>query len=196
MTVNLSLAEQDRIREALASAATIEERLRGRAPKGTEIVFRALQEAVDILRRLKDSKQSRRPSDLHSAWPGFTLTDEERIAAYFQANVGKEDEGVTIDDPVPITVSPREMAIMDDVFSVFRGLCIGDDVGRDWTLLWMLAGRGEVSGLPPTPAQVGRYIKPRLSARTINQRKDLQCTIIAAKLRFLMVPEGAVRQVA
>jgi len=134
MTVNLSLAEQDRIREALASAATIEERLRGRAPKGTEIVFRALQEAVDILRRLKDSKQSRRPSDLHSAWPGFTLTDEERIAAYFQANVGKEDEGVTIDDPVPITVSPREMVIMDDVFSVFRGLCIGDDVGRDWTL--------------------------------------------------------------
>lgn len=185
---DLSLAEQDHLREALASAATIEKRLRVRAPKGTEIVFRALQEAMHVLRRIPDNERRWIRGGGRSAWPSFTLTDEEREAAYFQAQLGKEEGAVLIDDSLVdhAPVTPRDIAIMEDVFSVFRSLCIGSSVGRDWTLLWLLAGGGD-----RTPAEVGRKIKPRLGARTIKQRIDLQCTIIAAKLRFLMVPAGA-----
>src|ERR1035437_7930863 len=156
MMTDLSLAEQDRIREALSLAAAIETRLRNRAPKGKEIVFRALQEALHVLRRIPDKERRWINGGGRSAWPNFTLTDEEREAAYFQAQLGKEEGGVLIDDSLVdhALVTPREMAVMDDVFFVFRSLCVGDSVGRDWTLLWLLAG-GKT-----TPAGAGKKIKP------------------------------------
>jgi hypothetical protein len=183
MSVDLSIATEGRIREALAIAAVLEERIRGRKPKGSEIVFRALSESFFVLSRLPDNRERRwlRGSG-RSAWPHFALSDEEREAAYRQAQWLVIKGLESAESLIPKgQVSPRERAIMDDVFDVFRKLCVGKEVGRDWTLMWMMAG-----GL--TAGEAGKRIKPRLTARSVKDRVDLQCTAIAARLRPLMEP--------
>jgi hypothetical protein len=177
--VKLSIAAESRIREALAAAALTEARLREREPQGHEIVFRALAEALFVAQRLPDQEARWIRGGGKSAWPGFALSDEERMDAYRQLQwlVLKVENPDILIPRSP--VSPREQAVMEEVFEVFRALCVGKNVGRDWVLLCLIAGGFGA-------AQAGK--KARISALAAEEFCRLQCMAIAHKLRGFMPP--------
>jgi hypothetical protein len=180
--MKLSIAAEDRIREALAAAALIEARLHGREPKGHEIVFRALAEALFISARLPDPEARWLKGGGKSAWPVFALSDEDRMDAYRQLQwlVLKVESPDILVPRSP--VSPREHAVMDAVFEVFRALCVGKNVKRDWILLQLIAGGFGA-------AQAGKKVRPRISARSAEEFCRLQCIAVAHKLCDFM-PSG------
>jgi hypothetical protein len=177
--LKLSAAIEERLRAHLALAYQDEAIARpSRVPKGSDVVFRALQYAHFIMKRIPDD--STRTLKSRSPWPAFTLSDAERQEAYRQLEwmilKGLESENI-LRPPAP--VSPREIATMDDVFAVFRGCCVGRNIGRDWSILNLLA-------IGITPAGVGKRSHPKASVRTVNERALMQQQAIAHKLRKLM----------
>jgi hypothetical protein len=174
--LNLSLVTATRLRSALAAAAATELQIRGRAPKGSEIVFRAFADAIDIMRRMPDHERRWLRGGGKSSWPGLIRTLEEREEGYRQqlwlVIKGLASSDSLISEP-PVT--PHEQAVMDDVFTVFRACCVGRSIGRDWSILSMLA-------VGVSPAQVAKRQKPRVSRPLVLERKRLQCDAIAAKL--------------
>jgi hypothetical protein len=177
--MRLSAATEERLRVHLALAHTDEAASRPeREPVPSDVIFRALQYAHYIMKRIPDD--SMRTFKSRSPWPAFTLSDHEREEAYRQLEwmilKGLESENI-LRPPAP--VSPQEIATMDDVFSVFRACCVGKQIGRDWSILNLLA-------IGITPAGVGKRCQPKASVRTVNERALMQQQAIAHKLRKLM----------
>jgi hypothetical protein len=177
--LKLSTATEERLRAHLALCWQDEQISRpDRTPKGSDVIFRALQYAHFIMKRIPDDGVG--TLQLRSAWPAFTLSDAEREEAYRQLQwlilKGLESENI-LRPPAP--VSPQEIATMDDVFTVFRQCCAGKQVGRDWSILNLLA-------IGITPAGVGKRCQPKASVRTVKERALMQQQAIAHKLRKLM----------
>jgi hypothetical protein len=177
--VRLSTATEERLRAHLALAHGDESASRpGVPPVPSDVIFRALQYAHYIMKRIPDD--STRTFKSRSPWPAFTLSDHEREEAYRQLEwmilKGLESENIL---RTPAPVSPQEIATMDDVFTVFRQCCVGKQIGRDWSILNLLA-------IGITPAGVGKRCQPRTSTRNVNERALMQTQSIAHKLRKLM----------
>lgn len=177
--MRLSTATEERLRAHLALAHADEAVSRpGRSPVPSDVIFRALHYAHCIQKRIPDD--SMRSFKNRSPWPAFTLSDEERQEAYRQLEwmilKGLESENIL---QAPAPVSPQEIATMDDIFTVFRECCVGRNVGRDWSILNLLA-------IGITPAGVGKRCQPKASGRTVKERALMQAQSIAHKLRKVM----------
>lgn len=167
---------------ALAHAHAIEVGASGTAT-GSDVIFRAMQEAVHTLSRLPERDK---PGGYRSWWPGFTLSPEERTEAYHQLvwlvlkGQASEEELIT---PVPVSV--EEIGRMETVFEVFRSHLIGRDaktIGRDWKVLMLLA-----AGLSNWEAS--RRLDVRITRAAVHDRKKVQCGALALRLRPYM-PAG------
>ncbi len=169
--MRLSEATESRLREAF-------ELVQPYAKDPVDAVFRVLQHAHWLIRRMpavsgfKDSYRS--------AWPAFTLSDDERMDAFRQLEwlvvKGLESDDI-LSSPSPI--SPREMAMVDDVMSVFRNCCVGRHIGRDWSIINLLA-------MGMTVGSVGKKQNPKVPRAVVIERHLCQCSVIGHKLRYLM----------
>jgi hypothetical protein len=81
----------------------------------------------------------------------------------------------------PPPVTPQEIAMMEDLFAVFRH-CVGRYASRDWSIINLLA-----IGL--TPRDVAKRTLPKITVRAVEDRKLCQCGAIAKVLAPLMQPE-------
>ncbi len=144
----------------------------------SDAVFRALQHAHWLIRRMPAVSGFR--EGYRSPWPAFTLSDDERRDAYVQLQwlvvKGIEPEDIL---SIPGPISPREMAMVDDVMDVFRACCVGAHVARDWSIINLLAMGIAVAG-------VGKRQRPKVGRLVVLERQHCQCSAIGYKLRYLM----------
>ncbi len=146
------------------------------AKDASDAVFRALQHAHWLIRRMPAVSGLR--EEYGNSWPAFMLSDEERMDAYFHLQwlivKGHEAE---VETAAPI--SPREMAMVDDVMEVFRNCCVGAHIARDWSIINLLAMGIAVAG-------VGKRQRPKVGRLVVLERQHCQCSAIGYKLRHLM----------
>jgi hypothetical protein len=178
--IKLSNATKARLRTALAEAFVMEEQARGRQPTGGEVIFRALENAVETLRRMPDPDRRFLAGNGKSPWPGLMRTPEEREECYRQMMwlviKGLASDDILVSKPA---VSPTEMATMDDILYVFRELLVHKTKGRDWRIMVQLAGGR-------TARRVAMAMEPRMTRASVHDRKQLQCTAISSKLLAIL----------
>jgi hypothetical protein len=178
--VQLSTATQDRLRKTFSRA-----RARclhyGRVTR-LDVVFQAIVDATDILRRLPDPERwsPRRPT--RSPWPGLIRTPEEREEAYWHQIWMVADGRASMDSLItPTAPTPAEISTMEDVFVVFPQ-CLrkrrGDKRQRDWTVLRHLAHAKATGDLGPTAIAK----KLRVSRECIDDIRLIQLAAIAEAL--------------
>jgi hypothetical protein len=180
--LNFATATRHRLRKVFEIAHE-EELFASGQFRPAAIVFRALQWAHWIMGRLPDDTRTRSHRRYRSPWPDFALSQAEREEQWRSLNwliiKGFETED-SLRAPAPVT--PQEIAMMEDVLTVFRQCCVGRNVGRDWSIINLLAiGRA--------PRDVAKRTHPRISVRAVADRKQCQCGAIAKALEPLLAAE-------
>ncbi len=151
------------------------------AKDAPDAVFKALQHTHWLISRMPAVRGFR--ECYGSSWPALMLSEEERVAAYIQLKWlvmrVESDEVLLPQSPI----SPREMAMVDDVMDVFKSCCVGRHVARDWSIINLLA-------IELTPWDVAKRQRgeegPRVTPDLVEERKLCQCAAIAFQLRYLM----------
>lgn len=145
------------------------------------LVFIALQNMLDIMYRMPHDSAGTRSllKSLQSCWPAFQMSDEERLKLWQDLCFMVVDRGVVtfdLEEDTKANPDPSEVAMMEDVLSVFRKCCYGDaeTIGRDWQLMCLQA-RGR------TPKDAAKQVGG-VSAKKALERKDMQCQYISHRL--------------
>jgi hypothetical protein len=148
------------------------------------IVFQALENAMETLRKLPDRETAWLRSG--GAWPsiiptagGYAKADmETQLGLILSSILGAEEE-----DEVPprrTNASPGEIDEMGAIFESFRTNLAGTKRRRDWKILCLLAaGKGQKFVARAAGA----------SLETVRQEKLAQCLAIANALSRFMPPE-------
>jgi len=147
---------------------------KGKKPSGPQIVFRTLQEAVHIHRRMMVKVG---PAKYRSAWMEYIHDAEEKADAAKQRMIDLV-AGDLVDAPLP---SAKEISAMESVYTVFRDCLVDRYKDRDWKLLHVL------SSPSATLRRVGQYAGK--SKDWVVDRRDLQCAAIWKSVQRLMPPE-------
>ncbi len=170
------------------------------------IVFRALQEVIDIQHKLPDVTWSR--NSFRTLWPHFTLSDDERLEAYSQqvwttlgspkTVAGKKIAQESVEILAPkCTPSPQDISMMDDVLETFRANLSTRPMVRqveqvqlaaDWKILYDMAeDRKSYKAIARKYSRlVYGYHKRSVTVKTIREIRWLQCHSIARALADFM----------
>jgi hypothetical protein len=164
---------EDRVREILTVGAEAAFADSDVPPRPGDVVWYALREGMDTLRRLPDREVGWLYSQ-HGVWPEFAHDEAERLEAYetmlARIKIGEEPvEALAIRRPPP---SARAISRMERVFEWHRYLT-GSHRRRDWRVLCQLA-----SGTPAVV--VGR--NNRLHRNSVYDRREVQAASIARGL--------------
>jgi len=159
--------------------------------KPRQIVFVALEMAMDTLRRLPDVERGW--LGMRTNFPSSLVIDDSsekyRESLYWEiiqmirdGKIGNPD--IEDDRFAPRSVpTSKEITEMEVVFEVYRSLLVGrpQNHARDWRILcWLAAGM--------TMMEVGKRIgfRHKNQGNPVQKRKELQCVAIAYTLKDVM----------
>lgn len=168
-----TIIEQDRLRQLLAIAREAAMADSDTLPRRGDVVWYGLREAMDTLNRLPD-REAGWLYCLSNAWPEILHDHEDRIEAYEtmleRVRIGEMPvDMLQIRRPPP---SAQAISRMELVFG-WHVFLVGRTRRRDWKIICQLAAGWRAAKVAASN---------RVSRRTVWDRRELQCAVIAKQL--------------